>query len=133
MKRILVPVMTLIILFSCKKDTSSKPIVPVTGGPLNFTGATVNDISKSSLSFYNINFNPVIKLSFSAPVDKSSVATSISLSGGGLIIPGNFSYSNSDSTIILQPSSQLKPLTSYKVTILQSLKSTGRLFFDEKY
>ena len=125
MKQIFLLASTAIIFFSCKKDNTPKPVVVVPAGPFNFVSATVNNVSTSGLNFHNINYSPVIKLSFSAPVDTSIVAANISFSGGGSATAGNFSYTNGDSIIILQPATPLKPLTSYTVTISQHLKSSA--------
>ncbi len=124
MKKILVIVIAAVVLFSCKKGNTSKSITPPPPpGPFNFTAAIINDSLKGGLNFYNINYSPVIKLSFSAPVSKSSVAANILLNGAGVYVTNNFSYADSDSVIIVQPSSPLKALTSYTLTISEHLQS----------
>jgi len=124
-KQIFLLSLTVTIFFSCKKDSIPKPIVLIPAGPFNFINATVNNGSSSNLSFSNINLSPVIKLSFSAPVDTSIVATNILFSGGGSATSINFSYANGDSSIIIQPTTPLKGLTQYQITISQHLTSSA--------
>ncbi len=112
-------------LLSCKKETSPKPPVVVSSGPFNLVKASVNNSSNSNLSFYNINLTPVIKFSFSAPIDSTTVPGNVAFTTGGSIIAVNFSYTNNDSTLIVQPTAPLKALTQYTFSILMSVKSTA--------
>lgn len=125
MKQTFIFILAAFVFFACKKDNTTKPPIIIPAGPFNFVGVTVNGSSKSSLSFYNINYYPVIRFSFSAPVNASTVATGISISGGGVVIAGNYTYANNDSTLILQPASALKPLTAYIVSVTTSLQSVA--------
>jgi len=71
-----------------------------------------------------VNVTPTIQLSFSAPVDHNSVAAAVAFqnsAGGG--IPYAVSYSNSDSTVTIQPSSALQPITQYTISVATSLLS----------
>jgi len=122
MKSTIICVALSVFFFSCKKNNQPAPNIV---SPFTFTLATINDSTNSALLFYNINYNPVIRLSFSAPINTSDVAFEITLAGGGNVVSNNFSYVNNDSTIILQPSSPLRPLTNYILTVSQGLKSAG--------
>jgi hypothetical protein len=124
-KKISLAALTICILFSCKKDNNAPP-TPAMPGALNFVRATINDSAYKNATMYNVSRTPVIKVSFSAPVNTSTVASSISLFGTGPgIVPSNYTYSNGDSTIIIQPSSTLSTITGYSLTISTLLKSTG--------
>ncbi len=122
MKKTTLLYFAVITLFSCKKENNPTP--PVVS-PFVLVKAAINNSTKNSLNFYNINYSPIIKISFSAPVNTSSAPSNVILSGPGGIIPGNFSYSNNDSTINIQPSSTLKPLSNYTVTVSQNLQSAA--------
>ena len=74
---------------------------------------------------YNVNKNTNIKISFSSPVDRSTVAPNTSMTGNGVIIADNYSYANSDSTIIITPSSVLNDITNYTLIVSTGLKSSG--------
>src|SRR5207247_1547085 len=68
----------------------------------------------------NISVSPSFALTFSEPLDKSSVASCISFSDGTLI---KTTFSNQDSTVTVQPATPLKYFTSYSLVVNSSLKS----------
>lgn len=118
-KLIRIFVATTFIFFSCKKDSAPSP------GTFNEVKTTLNDSAYSGGILYNANANPAIKISFTAPINKSTVSGSVSLTGGGVIISDNYSYENNDSTLIIIPSSNLKSITNYSLTVSTGLKSSG--------
>ena len=110
----------LFIVFSCKKDKAPIPADEL----FNVTGYSVN--GNSAPVQYNVGYTPVIKISFSVPVNRSLVASNVLLKmNGAAIVPVNFTYQNSDSTVILQPLAALVPITKYIITVSTSLQSTG--------
>ena len=125
MEKIFILTLGSILLISCKKDNAPKtPVVVLSSGPFNFIKASVNDSSNSSLVFYNVSTNPLLKFSFSAPIDTSTVRGNVALAGTS-ILTVNYSYANHDSTLIIQPVTALQPLTNYTFTILTNVKSTA--------
>ena len=81
-----------------------------------------------SSSYNDINLSPVVKLSFSAPVNKNVVPSNISLSGNGVSsIPLLVSYENNDSNVVIKPVSSLTNLTRYTVTVLTGLESVDHV------
>ncbi len=115
----------IILIFSCKKDSSTtKP--PPAASSFNVLGITVNGITAGSTTLYNVNITPVIKVSFSAPLNTSGATSSnIVFIGSGGYVTGNYTFANSDSTLIIQPSSALQPLASYTISLLTGLQSTS--------
>jgi hypothetical protein len=113
----------ILIIASCKKESGAKP--PPAAVAFNVLSITVNDSTNSSLRFFNVNENPVVKVSFSAPLKTSSTTNNIVFLGNGAYITGNYTFSNNDSTLIIQPASALQPLTSYTVSLLTGLQSTN--------
>jgi hypothetical protein len=109
------------LLFSCKKDNNSKPAA----SSFTFLIASVNDSSRSDLTFKNVNLNLIIKLSFSAPVDHSTVSENVTLVTGTTYISLNYSYSDGDSLLIVQPTTPLQPLASYSLGIRTGLRSAA--------
>jgi len=74
---------------------------------------------------YNISFTPVIKLLFTAPVDRSLVPANVSLKLNGVSpVSLNYSYDNNDSTIVVQPAAPLLPLTKYEISVSSNLQSS---------
>ena len=121
MKSALLFVVTAFIFFGCKKD--DKPGPPGSGS-FNWVKTTINDSAYNGTIFYNTNTSPVIKLSFSSPIDKSTVAASVTMSGTGAPVSDNISYANNDSILIITPASSLKNVTPYTVTVTTGLKSS---------
>jgi hypothetical protein len=111
----------IIMIFSCKKESGTKP--PPAPVAFNVLSITVNDSSNSSNRFFNVNENPVVKVSFSAPVKTSSITNNIVFLGNGAYITGNYTFSNNDSTLVIQPASSLQLLTSYTISLLTGLQS----------
>ena len=73
--------------------------------------------------FRNVNANPVIKFSFSSPIDTTTTSSSILFFGDGAYIQGNYTYTNNDSTLIVQSPGLLRALTNYSIVISTGLKS----------
>jgi hypothetical protein len=106
-----------------KKNVQTQP--PPVPGSFNFVKLTVNDLSADKgVNFFNVVVTPVIRMSFTAPVDHSSAANNVILLGpGGVMTPVNISYSNNDSVILVRPSAALQPLSKYIINIKTGLQS----------
>jgi hypothetical protein len=122
MKKIVIAGTAILSLFACKKNNNPGP--PSPSGPFIYMNATINDSAYTG-AFYHVDTTPVIRLTFSAPVNSSSVAASVSLTSGGTTIATNYSYSNNDTVLVIQPQSSLKPLTNYTLTVSNGLRSTA--------
>src|SRR6185437_1083399 len=114
-----------ILLCSCgKKSSGSTPIITPPPSSLSTKLITLNGKQEISLD-YNINTTPLIKFSFSAPIDHASVNNSFSFvsSVSGTSVSFNATYSNGDSVVVLQPTSALNFLNKYTITAATTLKS----------
>jgi hypothetical protein len=122
-KRIIILFSGILILAACKKNSNS---APATGGATTFAyiKTTVNDNPYTGSSLFNAPANPTVEVFFSQPIDKSTVAASVSITGGTTPVTGNFSYP-SDTALIIKPSTPLQGLTNYTITISSSLKSVS--------
>ncbi len=109
--------------FGCSKKTT--PLTPPPAGHFSITSIKVNDnVPNRDNDFYEVNINVNIKISFSAPVDHSSLASNISLvNSSGTNVPVNISYSKKDSVAEIQASSALQYLSKYVFTISKGLES----------
>jgi hypothetical protein len=108
------------VFFACNKNNNS----PSTPAAFNFSSLKVNEVVTNQFNLVNVNFNPLIKISFTAPIDHSSISVNILFNQNtGATVPFNVSYNNSDSTLVIQPSSSLLPLTKYSVTVSTGLHS----------
>ena len=107
----------------CAKKTGSAPPPPA-GSFLISSIKTNNNIADRANNFFDVSLNPVIKISFTAPVDQASVANNISLKNiSGNLIPFNISNENKDSVVELKPVSSLQSLSKYILTLTTGIQS----------
>ena len=120
MKRSLILFPFLFLIFSCKKKSAPLPADEL----FNVTGYSIN--GNSAPVQYNVGYNPLIKISFSAPVNRSLVPNNVLLKlNGAATIPVNFTYQNNDSTVVLQPLAALVPISKYILSITTNLQSAA--------
>jgi hypothetical protein len=114
-------------LFSCKKkDAPGSPEI------FNVSAFSVNGLSAAA--YYNTDYTPQIKLSFSAPVNKAFVENDVLLRMNGTsVVPVNYTYQNRDSSILLQPQAALNPLTKYIVSVTSQFKSANNTTIQTTY
>lgn len=107
-----------------KKDSSPEP-PPPPPSTLVFTGARLDNTGAlTAATNYNVRPGVSIKLSFNNAVDRSTVATSLSLKENGTTtVAVNYTYENNDSTVVITPAASLNYLTRYVATAATSLKS----------
>jgi len=71
-----------------------------------------------------MNRTPVLKLSFTAPLDRNTVAGSILFRDkSGLNINYTTGYENNDSTMVIQPAAPLSYITKYTFSVSPALKN----------
>ena len=110
-----------LIIFSCNEKDN-----PPTPGSFSLTSVRINNKPDNSIS-YDIGINPIIKISFDAPVDRSTVQNNITVRENDITpIPLSFAYENQDSTITVSTQMPLKYLARYYLRVLTSLKSAGQ-------
>ncbi|MEP6614255.1 MAG: glucoamylase family protein [Mucilaginibacter sp.] len=117
----------LAILVACSKGKIVTPVTPVTPTPpsFSFNALKVNGVF-NGYNYTNVNSKPVIKLSFSAPVDHNSVNGSVNIrSKDGAAATYGASYENSDSTVVLTPTG-LQPITQYSLSVSTGLQSAAK-------
>lgn len=122
------PTTHLLILFcllyclSCKKQQDPEPPEQFSYKP---ESVQVNGQKSSNMSFQNVGVNPVITVSFSAPIQKTSVETALQLVQPltGISTPLNYTISLGDTLLTVTPKSALAPLTIYRFLIQPTLTS----------
>ena len=109
--------------FGCSKKQDIIP--PPPPGSFYISSLKVNDQPASiGNNFYSVNINPIIKISFTAPVDHASVNNNFSLAKNtGVIMPLNISYQNMDSTLIIQTTANLQSISKYILTLTTGVQS----------
>lgn len=111
-----------VFFLGCKKSSDSPEQPPAIPETFKLVSTTVEGLTGTGL--YNIKVNPIIRLSFTAPVSENSVAVNTSINEGGVIDgPLNITYEKGDSVVVLTPQSSLKYLTRYSFSIAAQLKS----------
>jgi hypothetical protein len=115
----------LAILTSCVKQKTITPVPPVTPVPesFSFNSLRVNGLF-NGFNYTNVTAKPVIKISFTAAVNQTSVANSVSLkTKTGVAATYSTAYENNDSTIVITPT-VLLPITQYSLDVSTALKSS---------
>ncbi|HEY0041958.1 MAG TPA: glucoamylase family protein [Flavisolibacter sp.] len=112
----------LILLGSCSKKDSPAPVNPP--APENFAlqSATINGVSASS-TLRGVALQQPVRLQFSAPVKRSTASSILLNAANGSAAPFTINYINGDSVLMVQPSSNLLPLTQYNLTVSTGLQS----------
>lgn len=117
--------LVLVIIISCGKEkiiTPQQPVVP-TPESFSFNSLKVNGLY-NGFNYTSVNTRPVIKLSFTAPVNHTSIANSISLKNkSGVVAAYNATYENNDSTVVISPLA-LQPITQYSLDVSTGLQSS---------
>jgi hypothetical protein len=123
LRNLIAVVLIPLVFCTCKKE--NKPSSPGNGGSFNFISASINDSLYKNTNLFNVSLTPVIRASFSKPIDKTTVIPATLFTGAGGQVPVNYSYSNNDSVLILQPTTALHPLTAYSIRFSTLLKSVS--------
>ena len=113
---------------SCKKSSSPTTTTPPPETPPSFSFNSLKvDGAYKGVNYTGVSLNPVIQLSFLAPIDHTSISTAVTLkSSTGTGITFNTSYANNDSTMIIQPASPLQAITKYTLNVTTSLQSKAK-------
>ncbi|OSZ81128.1 beta-glucosidase [Chitinophagaceae bacterium IBVUCB2] len=118
---------TLIFSTGCGKNNSGSNPPPPPPPPVAFSLSSLKiDGQVGGFTYYNINTSPVIKLSFGAPLNRSSVSASISFRNKlNAPVAYTATYENGDSTLVIQPSSALPFISKYALSVTTSLRSVA--------
>lgn len=118
------------LLFACSKQSSSGNSQPPVVTPPSFSIDKVqldNMTASGTTINYGVRSGVVIRLQFTAPVDRTTVAASVSVTENtGAVVAANMSYERSDSTLVIIPAAPLKGLTRYFINANTGLLSTQK-------
>ena len=121
MLKLLIPVLVLFLVWSCKKDKSGGNPPPST--PFNYTSLQVNG-AFSGFKYKGVSNTPLIKISFTAPLDPLTANASITMAAkNGTVIPVNLLFEQKDSTVTVQPATPLNYLSGYTLNVISTLTS----------
>ncbi|MCZ4245615.1 glucoamylase family protein [Pedobacter punctiformis] len=109
---------------ACKKGDTPSAVGPETPSQTSysFTDLKVND-TYNGFTYYGLNNIPVIKITFSSPINASSLSENITLTdASGNSAAFTSTLENNDNTVVIIPTS-LQPITKYILTINTGLLS----------
>lgn len=110
-----------VLLGSCSKNEVKPPAPPA----LRLNAWMVNG-QTSQTTYQNVGVLPVMRFHFSAPVDRSTAPSGFSIKNlAGTAVNHHVFFERADSVIVLSPSQSLNGFTTYKVSVLNSLKSAA--------
>ncbi|MCZ4224591.1 glucoamylase family protein [Pedobacter rhodius] len=114
----------LLFVFACKKGDTPTPVdPPVTPTSFSFSDLKVNG-TYTGFTYYGLNNVPVVKITFSSPINLSSVAGNITLTdAAGTITAFTSTLENNDNTLVITPSAALQAITKYTLTANTGLLS----------
>ena len=112
--------------FSCSKNGNNNP-TPPPPPPASFSFNTLKINGQfSGFTYYNINRTPVIKFSFSAPLNRNTITSSVLFKDkAGATINYSTTYENNDSTVVIQPAAPINFISKYTVSVSTTLKSVA--------
>jgi hypothetical protein len=106
---------------ACKKTKTNTPTNTDTS--LSFT---VNDAYNGTLKYNVVNLKPVVKFTFTSPINTSTVTSGISFTdAAGSVIPFATTFQDGNKILIITPQSDFKSFTTYTLAINNNLKADG--------
>ncbi|QNN40739.1 glucoamylase family protein [Pedobacter roseus] len=119
------PYFLTLVLFvtACKKGDTPAPVdPPVTPTSFAFSDLKVND-AYSGFTYYGLNSSPIIKITFSSPINSTSISGNVTLSdASGTPAAFTSKLENNDNTVVITTTA-LQPITKYILNINNNLSS----------
>ncbi|WP_406823709.1 glucoamylase family protein [Pedobacter sp. KACC 23697] len=110
-------------LFACKKGDTPAPVdPPITPTSFAFSDLKVND-AYSGFTYYGLSNSPIVKITFSSPINSTSVSGNITLAdASGNPAAFTSKLENNDNTVVITPTA-LQPITKYILNVNNNLSS----------
>jgi len=119
------PYFLILVLFvtACKKSDTPAPVdPPVTPTSFAFSDLKVND-AYNGFTYYGLNNSPVIKITFSSPINSTSISGNVTLTdASGNSVAFTSKLENNDNTVVITTTA-LQPITKYILNINNNLSS----------
>jgi hypothetical protein len=111
------------VFFGCKKGDTPAPVdPPVTPSSFAFSDLKVND-AYSGFTYYGLNNNPIIKITFSSPINSTSISGNVTLTdASGNPAAFTSKLENNDNTVVITATA-LQPITKYILNVNNNLSS----------
>lgn len=112
-------ILLLFLALSCRKNENPDPA----SVSFSYNSVKVNG-TFSGFDYKGLNDLPSVKIAFSSIVDQASAKSSITLTNkNSVTIPVNLVFEKKDSVVTIKPASNLNNLTSYTLSVSNSMKS----------
>jgi hypothetical protein len=119
------PYFLILFLFAiaCKKGDTPAPVdPPVTPTSFAFSDLKVNG-TYSGFTYYGLNNSPIIKITFSSPINSTSISGNITLTdASGNPAAFTSTLENNDNTVVITATA-LQPITKYSLNVNNNLSS----------
>lgn len=119
------PYFLVLFLFAtaCKKGDTPTPVdPPVTPTSFAFSDLKVND-AYSGFTYYGVNNSPIIKITFSSPINSTSISGNVTLTdASGTPAAFTSKLENNDNTVVITTTA-LQPITKYILSVNNNLSS----------
>lgn len=110
-------------IIACTKEIDTPEEPNQNDVPLTYRSVAVDGTS-DGIRYENVGRNPEIRVSFTTAIDQSSATQAIGLADKEMNkVVVAVSFMNNDSVIVIRPSSSLKWLSKYTLTVSTNLKS----------
>ncbi len=119
---------TALLAMACSKkaaatDGTPAPQLPA---PLVITAVKLDNAALLAAVNYNVKPGVTIRISFNNALDKTTAAAVTVQENNSTPVAVNFSYENSDSTLVVTPAAPLKYLTRYNISAATGLQSVKK-------
>nr|WP_294906524.1 glucoamylase family protein [uncultured Lacibacter sp.] len=118
----------LLILFAAGFYACKKKSAPVVEQPKTVTlqSLKLNGVDFANNLVYGAPLQPVLRLQFSQPLQRSSIAASVKmLTASGSEVSINTSFQNNDSVLVVQPAASLTAIARYQFVVTSGLRSAS--------
>ncbi len=109
------------VMAGCKKSDNNNPVTPHTQ-TFQLSSVTLNNNSITPVR-YGVPFTPALRISFTAPVKRSTIPSGVSLQSSASTVTLTAVFLNGDSVVVLMPSNPLAPITKYTLVINNNISS----------
>ena len=112
-----------ILFWSCKKETKPEPVDPAPVTTYAFSSLKVNG-TFNGFTYHGLNNLPVIKVTFSSPINSTSIPANVTLTDpSGTLAAFTSTLEDNDNTVVITPSTALHPITKYILNVSTDLLS----------
>jgi hypothetical protein len=111
----------LLLFTACKKSSPAVDNAPVDAS-LAFT---VNGQYNGTLTYNGLGSNPTVTVTFSEAIDAATISTGATLTGNGSPVAITTQLQNGNKTLVITPQQALVSLTTYTLSISNSIKTAS--------